>query len=647
MKSIGRGYLPSRPSGLSHFERVDQFHVFGDDARMGGLMHRAIVISIFLTSLFLSFGLAADPKADWQHEWWVQKTVRALRGGAGPGLSDNFKAWLALPREQLVSHLVNDPLFADTLLSFNLSFLGFPVDRIREENGNYNNNLYSFPHAISSVRDLLQGGDYFSLMQLEHPYYFPPLNRPRVVESGDEKLDNLTLRTKNGQRLLKELDDLIAQAQANPAPSIQDLCAGFQQHTLDLQGKYGLGMLYPFIRLVQFSGEWYWPVTRGCFNPSRYSVGQFITGAQAVRAKVAQFLANINDYDPTRYKTTTPLAIRTLDLNAIGLNVGYNQFTYTVANELQNSSTNMNRKRSSYFLNRYFCDNLTPVNVEIPMAHPGNRHASDPSCMACHYKLDPLAGFFRDYGRQFGDYTGSRNISFDDNVTVKLADYVTNWKLDEPAATGRIWDVGYVRSTKNESQNDYGETLSDLFSILRRAPEVKRCLVQRMFEYFVSDSQAVDGDYLDYLTEQFSASGGSADAIRTLASNIVLSQAFSTQKPDSEQCYDHRPGISSQDGPPCRVASILNKYCTGCHSSLDKSPYLDLKHWQKSSGGAFAFPHQDDSGQNVDANTSFQQIADRLSSTNDNDRMPYLSDMPSNDRQALYVWASKQIKAKP
>src|SRR5262249_26777289 len=45
---------------------------------------------------------------------------------------------------------------------------------------------------------------------------------------------------------------------------------------------------------------------------------------------------------------------------------------------LPNSSTNFDRKRASYMLKRFFCDDLTPINILAPEGHGGkDRHASE------------------------------------------------------------------------------------------------------------------------------------------------------------------------------------------------------------------------------------------------------------------------------
>src|SRR5581483_2430968 len=117
-------------------------------------------------------------------------------------------------------------------------------------------------------------------------------------------------------------------------------------------------------------------------------------------------------------------------------------FTRTLQTTLPNSSTNYDRKRAAYILQRFFCDDLTPVNVEAPAQHGGSEHASNPSCFACHYKLDPMAGFFRTLGIDFKDYSQKTYIVFDDGAYTNSANYWKAWQPG-PDAT-HPYNVGYV-----------------------------------------------------------------------------------------------------------------------------------------------------------------------------------------------------------
>src|SRR5690606_6614086 len=125
--------------------------------------------------------------------------------------------------------------------------------------------------------------------------------------------------------------------------------------------------------------------------------------------------------------------VRELDLEALGIEHRRDRMALGwFFDRLPNSSTNFNRKRANYALKRFFCDDLTPVNVVLPDDHAGGRHGTDPGCQACHYKLDPMAGFFR-YHNGFG--TSSKDpdgiIFFSDGALKPLGEYLGEWRSDD------------------------------------------------------------------------------------------------------------------------------------------------------------------------------------------------------------------------
>ena len=82
-------------------------------------------------------------------------------------------------------------------------------------------------------------------------------------------------------------------------------------------------------------------------------------------------------------------------------------------------------------MKRFFCDDLTPVGFEDPQEHVAGAHGSDTSCFACHYKLDPMAGFFRGLGAQFYDYSRERTIIFDDLADDSRSRYEATWRTPQ------------------------------------------------------------------------------------------------------------------------------------------------------------------------------------------------------------------------
>src|SRR5258707_566717 len=114
------------------------------------------------------------PDSVWQKRWWIEKTARLLRGGDGLGPNDDLDALLKLPEETIARAFMNDPRFGDTILDFNMFYLGFKVDALKADR-RYTRNAFDFPNAVAAAQALLLGGDYFKLFDLEGPFYMAPL----------------------------------------------------------------------------------------------------------------------------------------------------------------------------------------------------------------------------------------------------------------------------------------------------------------------------------------------------------------------------------------------------------------------------------------------------------------------------------------
>jgi hypothetical protein len=286
------------------------------------------------------------------------------------------------------------------------------------------------------------------------------------------------------------------------------------------------------------------------------------------------------------------------------------------------------------------------VGVDDPMEHTRGEHGSATSCFACHYKLDPMAGFFRNYGALFANNAGSPDLVFDDLASTERRSYVDHWRAE--TGSGRKWDVGYVRSPRWPKQNVYGSTMGDLTRIIRNAPEAKRCLMKRLVEYSVGPDQAIDGGYLDELTERFTADArtSSALAMKNAIASVVKSRAFAERNRDPSVCYDRAHGGASGNRPPCGVAAILEKNCAQCHNSVyGGEGNLDLTRWApQAPGTAPGFPHFDSNMEQMSRADTLRMIAERLASSDARRRMPKNKAMTSQDRQELYLWAERELK---
>ncbi len=140
------------------------------------------------------------------------------------------------------------------------------------------------------------------------------------------------------------------------------------------------------------------------------------------------FLDSLEDYHPKTASELRPLPSELISHRSFSF-TDTPIWPFDVWRNLPNSSTNGNRKRAAYVLKRFFCDDLNPLGTLAPdHPNPDDRHASDPSCQACHYKLDPMAGFFRNHGVIGLDFANTGSISFDDGVSRNLDEYTEAWR---------------------------------------------------------------------------------------------------------------------------------------------------------------------------------------------------------------------------
>ncbi len=89
-----------------------------------------------------------------------------------------------LPKEEVVREFMRDERFGDTVLDFNMYFMGFKIDSLKID-GMYASSAFDFANAINSAKELLYDGDYLKLFDLEGDYYFAPL----TMTPSEEKLD--------------------------------------------------------------------------------------------------------------------------------------------------------------------------------------------------------------------------------------------------------------------------------------------------------------------------------------------------------------------------------------------------------------------------------------------------------------------------
>ncbi len=586
--------------------------------------------------------------------WWYGKTALALTGRELSTRADAAEL-RALPRREFVGRLLAEPGFAERMLEFNLWFLGFREGRIIGDDGMLADDVMTLPAALSAAKALEGGGDYLTLFDARQPLYLKPLEKAELPDTGSEggdadpqepgsgseepEIPQETIRATLRPLIVAEVQALRAFVM-NPDTTQAEYCGRLfpeeGQTVDDLLDDYGVPS-----ELVQALTEaWFGDALFYCFLPP-YPKPDLSGNLARAEATLGALFSSLATFDSATYAASGLAGIKAIDTAPLGL-APQPSFSQTFFFRVQNSSTNYNRRRAAYMLKRFFCDDLTPINQTIPDDHAGGRHASEPACQSCHYKLDPMAGYFRDKGIVGLDFSKAKEIIFDDQARADHDTYADAWRA--PDGSGRTWDVGYVRSVDDSSLNSYGESLDDLFALLRTAPEPKRCLVRRMFERFNGEGQAIDPGWLDYLAAKFAseAETSSTTAVRNTVARLVLGNTFSEPDPISSQCYDRLPREGGTDaGPPCRVMHVLEKNCASCHGGSGGAGGLSLTTWIRLDDGGAGFQHVQD-GVQIGREDTMQRIVDRLESGDRDRRMPLNQFISAEDRETIYLWAYKE-----
>ena len=575
---------------------------------------------------------SADASEDqWAKRAWMDKAARTLLYGTA-GMDAATAASLGdLPRDQIVDKLMEDPRFSTTVLDFNQFFLGIKQKSVFVD-GNFF--MEGSRGAVFSALEFSHGGNYFSLFDwnFEPKIIASPWAKTYLDQAGHDRKYHFDKMLANFQNILDRLQQendpakLYGIYNSNPIPldlaatGMRDAHFVFSFNYSKLAEKHGHGFV----------------VTKD----------EFVNDVQTTISDFVEFRAAIDSAYP---KTPNVADLVVVSRPGVFHRSYFENFDDGLWSKLQNSSTNYNRKRSAYILKTFFCDDLTPLKIVAPAAHAGNKHASDPGCAACHYKLDPMAGFFRSSGRG-GEVLQSKNrIEFDDLRVLEGAEYskyMDSWKA--PAASGRIWDVGFIRSVDQSNLNSYGETLEDLFKIIKAAPETKTCLTRRLAEYTLGVKQTYDGGWIKYLAQEFvdaskpdAPAGASSAAFKKSIKAMVLSNAFTKDDPSATECYDFAPGTPASQ-LPCQVSFIIQKNCATCHSSGGGGG-LDLTQWAKRPDGRLWFSHKDlETQTDVPFSESHSRLLAALSTSDGDTRMPLNKEMDAVERATLFKWLQSQ-----
>lgn len=186
----------------------------------------------------------ADP--NWEKRWWLEKTVRLFRGGEGFRAGEGTEELLKLEPADVVAKLASDPRFGDTVLDFNIYFLGFKSGSLRVEKG-FNPQVYLYPNAIDGAREALNGGDYFKLFDLVTPFFFPHV---RVLDRKDDEknVPNLDLFRKRYAAFQESEKAVLDFAKTDTTATLAEVCNRELKHINNFQEIVLMGI--PLLSLI-------------------------------------------------------------------------------------------------------------------------------------------------------------------------------------------------------------------------------------------------------------------------------------------------------------------------------------------------------------------------------------------------------------
>lgn len=599
------------------------------------------VLLLIILNTYFSFSWSENLSK----EAYISKMARVLRPTSPPPDATEIKSLSQLDDSQIADYFLNGDQFPFVVLDFNLYFLKSSRGNLFDI-GTERINDAAFQHhnATLSAQEFEKNGNYLSLLDVEVPVFMGQTREPKTYQRVFPGLQGDELTQIMHQRYLNRFVNF-----RNGLINVTDPFAACNMPTFDggpLVSAFAVmrssGSLHTFGDLlnVEFDTNYYLNCVIKSASPLRFDANLF----DKIRPKIEQMNKDLNLYFVKNYPIKKVSDIKLAPDYLVPEKKEFRRLTFSgfwQANT--NSSTNYNRKRAANILSTYFCDDLTPIGFVAPDTHTNNKHASDKGCMACHYKLDPMAGFFKNYGIRGYDFSNSEKLIFEDGVEVKNSEYEKNWFSESP---NRKFEIGYIRSTNDQSKNSYGENLTDLLQIIKTAPEVKACLVKKMSEYFLSRNTSLDAGYLDFLTQDFinQSKQNSSIAFKKLVKKLVTSNSFKQKDPLTGTCYDYRPGDNPFGRPPCEINFIIQTNCTKCHKSTNHDSGLDLTKWMLING-KYSFPHLDDDGKQKSKEQTFNAIKFRVETEDHNLQMPPQNSqfMSAKDREKLYLWTQKVL----
>lgn len=188
--------------------------------------------------------------------------------------------------------------------------------------------------------------------------------------------------------------------------------------------------------------------------------------------------------------------------------------------------TNRNRKRANYVFSTFLCESLAPSDPDSKATLRDDPHGSNPNCIGCHYRLDPLARFF-------------------DRWRPPSASSVLTWYDEGEAAKGKL----IVKPAEGGRFDYEGTGEGELSQILSKEPRVHACVAKKVWETFVGSAIKLDNSSAMELTKAFKTRDNFKDLVRAAV---------------------HHPYFWSNERPPALTFNDVKasfKICSTCHSS--------------------------------------------------------------------------------
>ncbi|MCX6129866.1 MAG: hypothetical protein NTX25_12505, partial [Proteobacteria bacterium] len=320
--------------------------------------------------------------------WWLEKTVRLLRNGDSIRSPEELAQLMAKSNKEVVQDLLSDEQFYNVMVDFNLFYLGIRSDNLKfppSKKALLGWEVLNRPQAIEGALRIKEGADFFGMFSNEARQYTLPLGEILAPNSTSLLGDSKKLRAEGYVKILNWIDGFIASSKQGKMPSNDAFCK--------IDGKIFEDYLFE-LRIPNTIAIHLAESSLPCENLKFLNAENAVQRLTVIRQEFVDVFAYLDTIEPEIYHPTKLSELRPLDKKKINDDSGLDsQALFWFWLSLKNSSTNENRRRASYVLKRFFCDDLTPINVVSPKLHAGtNRHASEPSCQACHYKLDPMAG---------------------------------------------------------------------------------------------------------------------------------------------------------------------------------------------------------------------------------------------------------------